>query len=249
MIAITASLGHVFDLIENEGLYGVLEQGDHYVPIYASIKVCEECGEQTTNQTCSKKHAKIQDKLKLISAFRRLALQFDEILIATDPDAEGEKIAYDLTLALRPFNGNIRRAEFHEVTKSAFTRAIDVPRAIDKNMVKAQVARRILDRWVGFELSSKLWRAFKRYDLSAGRVQTPVLGWVIERTKLVKQRKALVKLLVRDEIQNSVSLSFEMDDPVAAKKLVSELVGKKLSTLDSLNKTSNHPNLTTPQRS
>jgi len=231
VIAITASLGHVFDLIENEGLYGVLEQGDHYVPIYASIKVCEECGEQTTNKTCSKKHAKIQDKLKLISAFRRLALQFDEILIATDPDAEGEKIAYDLTLALRPFNGNIRRAEFHEVTKSAFTRAIDVPRAIDKNMVKAQVARRILDRWVGFELSSKLWRAFKRYDLSAGRVQTPVLGWVIERTKLVKQRKALVKLLVRDEIQNSVSLSFEMDDPVAAKKLVSELVGKKLSTV------------------
>jgi reverse gyrase len=57
------------------------------------------------------------------------------------------------------------------------------------------------------------------------------LGWVIERTKLVKQRKALVKLLVRDEIQNSVSLSFEMDDPVAAKKLVSELVGKKLSTV------------------
>jgi reverse gyrase len=231
VIAITASLGHVFDLIENEGLYGVLEQGDHYVPIYTSIKVCEECGEQTTNQTCSKKHAKIQDKLKLISAFRRLALQFDEILIATDPDAEGEKIAYDLTLALRPFNGNIRRAEFHEVTKSAFTRAIDVPRTIDKNMVKAQVARRILDRWVGFELSSKLWRAFKRYDLSAGRVQTPVLGWVIERTELVKQRKALVKLLVRDEIQNSVSLSFEMDDPVAAKKLVSELVGKKLSTV------------------
>uniref|UniRef100_A0A832I8X5 Reverse gyrase n=1 Tax=Pseudothermotoga hypogea TaxID=57487 RepID=A0A832I8X5_9THEM len=229
LIAITASLGHVFDLVENEGLYGILEQGDHYVPIYASIKVCEECREQTTNQTCSKKHAKIQDKLKLISAFRKLAVQFDEILIATDPDAEGEKIAYDLTLALRPFNGNIRRAEFHEVTKNAFTRAIDVTRTVDENLVKAQIARRILDRWVGFELSSRLWRAFKRYDLSAGRVQTPVLGWVIERTELVKQRKALVKLLVRDEIQNSVWLSFEMDNPLAAKKLVSELVGKKLS--------------------
>jgi len=228
LIAITASLGHVFDLVENEGLYGVLEQDGCYVPVYTTIKICEECGEQTTNQTCAKKHSRVRDKLKLINTFRKLALQFDEILIATDPDAEGEKIAYDLSLALRPFNGNIRRAEFHEVTKTAFTRAIDATRTVDENLVKAQIARRILDRWVGFELSSKLWRAFRRYDLSAGRVQTPVLGWIIERTELAKQRKALVKLLVRDEVQNSLWLSFEMDDPVAAKKLASELVGRKL---------------------
>ncbi|MGB9790497.1 MAG: reverse gyrase [Thermotoga caldifontis] len=233
LIAITASLGHVFDLVEDEGIYGVVEKDGEYVPVYTSIKVCEECNEQTTAQTCSKKHTKMKDKLNLVNAFRKLAVQFDEILIATDPDAEGEKIAYDLTMALKPFNGNIRRAEFHEVTKPAFRRAIDAPRTIDLNLVKAQLARRILDRWVGFSLSSKLWRAFKRYDLSAGRVQTPVLGWIIERDELAKQKKAVVRLFAKDEKNNGVWLNLELEDASHVKNLLSKLAGKKIELVES----------------
>ncbi|MCS7175034.1 reverse gyrase [Pseudothermotoga sp.] len=228
LIAITASLGHVFDLVEDEGLYGVLELDDLYLPVYSSIKVCEECGEQTTNRVCSKKHAQISDKLDFVRALRKLSIQFDEVLIATDPDAEGEKIAYDLTLALKPFNANVKRSEFHEVTKIAFKKAIDSPRMLNDNLVKAQIARRVLDRWVGFSLSSELWRVFRRYDLSAGRVQTPVLGWIIERTENFKQKKALLRLLAKDEKGNSLWLDLQIDDPSSARKMADRILKRKL---------------------
>lgn len=241
LIAITASLGHVFDLVENEGIHGVLELDGQYLPVYSSIKICEVCREQTTSHTCSKKHTQISDKLNIVRSLRKLALQFDEVLIATDPDAEGEKIAYDLTLALKPFNKNIQRAEFHEVTKSAFRKAIDSPRMIDQNLVKAQLARRVLDRWVGFELSSKLWRVFRRYDLSAGRVQTPVLGWIIERTDLSNQKKALLKLLVKDEKENTLWLTLEIEELSIAKKIAGQLLNKKLDVAECFEETIQPP--------
>lgn len=170
--------------------------------------------------------------MNIVRSLRKLALQFNEVLIATDPDAEGERIAYDLTLALKSFNRNVQRAEFHEVTKFAFRRAIDSPRVLDQNLVEAQLARRVLDRWVGFELSSKLWRVFRRYDLSAGRVQTPVLGWIIERTIPFNQKKALLKLLVKDEKENTLWLTLEIEEPSIAKKISGQLLNKKLNVAE-----------------
>lgn len=233
LLAITASLGHVFDLVEREGIYGVLQLDSNFVPVYGSIKSCSNCGEQTTEDTCSCGKPPERDKLTLIHALQRIAVQFDEIVIATDPDAEVEKIGYDLVAALKPFNPNIVRAEFHEVTRRAFIQALQSPREIERNLVKAQVARRILDRWVGFELSRRLWKVFDRYDLSAGQVQTPVLGWVIERTNLARQKKARISIQLSDpKSEKQVQLTFEHEDIPQAIKLFRSLEKANLTVTE-----------------
>ncbi len=228
LIAITASLGHVFDLVRKEGIYGVIQGDNNFIPVYRSIKICLNCHDQTTEDYCSCGNLKARDKLTLIQALQEMAIQFDEVIIATDPDAEGEKIGFDLNLALKPFNSKIVRAEFHEVTRKAFLSALQSPRAIEKNLVKAQIVRRILDRWVGFELSQHLWRVFNRYDLSAGRVQTPVLGWIIERTDLARQKKALITI----QLDNNIHLSFEYEDIKKAKELFKKLTEAKIEISD-----------------
>lgn len=233
LLAITASYGHVFDLVEREGIYGVLQLDGNFLPVYGSIKSCPQCGEQTTEDTCSCGKPPERDKLMLVKALQRVATQFDEILIATDPDAEGEKIGYDLAAALKPFNPNIVRTEFHEVTRRAFLQALQSPREIEKNLVKAQITRRILDRWVGFELSRRLWQVFYRHNLSAGRVQTPVLGWVIERTDLTRQKKARISVRLADPtFQTQIQLTFEQDDIHSARKLFDRLEQAKVSVTE-----------------
>lgn len=224
VIAITASLGHVFDLVEQEGLYGVVQLNGRFVPLYNTIKTCMECGRQTTEDKCWCGRFLTNDKVRIIKGLQHLAVQFDRIIIATDPDAEGEKISYDLMAAIRPFNSNIVRAEFHEVTRSAFMQAIKQPRSLLHNLVKAQLTRRILDRWVGFELSRKLWEAFDRNDLSAGRVQTPVLGWIISRSDLSKQKKARIIIqLTNYQQESSFQLNIEEEDIHKARKILQQL--------------------------
>lgn len=240
LLAITASLGHVFDLVEREGIYGVLQLDGNFVPIYGSIKSCPNCGEQTTENTCSCGKSPERDKLTLIQALQRIAVQFDELVIATDPDAEGEKIGYDLMVSLKPFNQNIVRAEFHEVTRRAFTQALQSPREIGRNFVKAQMTRRILDRWVGFELSRRLWQVFDRRDLSAGRVQTPVLGWVIERTGLAREKKARINIQLSD-LKSQVQLAFDHENILNARRLFERLEQAKLSVTDAGEETVNPP--------
>lgn len=135
--------------------------------------VCPRCG--STN---------VRDALENVVAMREIAQEVDEILIATDPpDTEGEKIAWDIRNVLAPYTPNIKRIEFHEVTRPAIMKAIQEARDVNENRVNAQIVRRIEDRWIGFELSQELQRVFESYNLSAGRVQTPVLGWIIERYK------------------------------------------------------------------
>jgi len=234
LIAITASLGHIADLVEREGIHGVLQQDGQFVPVYATIKSCPHCGEQTTEDTCACGKPPERDKRTLLEALQRVAVQFDEIVIATDPDAEGEKIGYDLMAALKPFNRHIVRAEFHEVTRRAFLQALQSPRELERNLVKAQMTRRILDRWVGFELSQRLWRVFDRHDLSAGRVQTPVLGWVIERTELARQKKARITVQLADPnwFGKSLTLPFEHDDLDEARRLFERLEQAQVTVTD-----------------
>ncbi|MFZ8863760.1 MAG: reverse gyrase, partial [Thermocrinis sp.] len=155
-LMISASLGHVLDLVTEGGFHGVFVDG-YISPIYQTIEGKED----------------------VINSLRRLALESQEVFIATDPDAEGEKIGWDIANLLRPFVKSIRRMEFHEVTKKAIIKSLKELRDIDENKVKAQVVRRVSDRWVGFEFSQRLWSALGKNWLSAGRVQTPVLGWII----------------------------------------------------------------------
>ncbi|MEO2082952.1 MAG: reverse gyrase, partial [Desulfurobacteriaceae bacterium] len=195
LLLLTASKGHVFDLTVRDGKWGVKEERGRFIPVYDTIKYCTKCSEQTTEPFCSKCKGKPDvDKISVVEALRELGLEINEVLIASDPDTEGEKIGWDVGVVLKPYQMNMRRMEFHEVTKWAFLEALENPREVDENLVKAQIVRRVADRWVGFSLSQHLWRVFGKHWLSAGRVQTPVLGWVIERYDQSKQRVGIVSV-------------------------------------------------------
>jgi reverse gyrase len=247
-LLITASGGHVYELITDQGIegvdpanyvYGVLYRGGtnkpSFIPVFAPIRRCVRCGHQFATlenraacPLCGSEG--VLSSSDVIQSLREVAYEVDEVLIATDPDTEGEKIAYDLYQVLTPYNRNIKRVEFHEVTRKAVTQALSSPRDLNFRLVKAQLLRRIEDRWVGFSLSGKLQNDFwKNYfcsrltsayqepgssrprkvskylvlcskyresykRLSAGRVQSPVLGWIIESYE--EHRKSLSKYLV-----------------------------------------------------
>ncbi len=191
VLLVTASLGHVTDLITNMAFHGV-EVGDGiFRPIYASIKRCRNCSYQFTEEReeCPKcGSADLDDSKRRVEFLRKIARQAGHVIIGTDPDAEGEKIAWDIANLLKGC-AEIKRAEFHEVTRKAINEALQKLRDIDENRVKAQIVRRVEDRWIGFVLSQKLWDRFGNRNLSAGRAQTPVLGWIIERANENRQRK------------------------------------------------------------
>lgn len=155
--------------------YGILKTGNNFVPIYGTIKRCPVGGETYTEDVdvCKIHGVKLIDAMDIVNAIRDIATEVDQVMIGTDPDAEGEKIAWDVYMMLRPYVSNIVRIEFHEVTKKAIIDAITNPRAISLSMVGAQLVRRIEDRWIGFGLSQIVQEKFGRKTLSAGRFKPP----------------------------------------------------------------------------
>ncbi len=184
---IVATKGHLYDLVIDDGIgyYGVIPLEGTFIPVFAPINRCMNCGTVFSSITrkCPRcgETSKIRSSTEIIQVLRKLALETDEILVATDPDTEGEKIAWDAALSIKPYNPNIRRIEFHEVTREAIIKALRDPREINIPRVESQVLRRITDRWIGFSLSQLLWNIYGKRWLGAGRVQTPVLGWIIKR--------------------------------------------------------------------
>ncbi len=192
--------------------YGITIVNNRVIPIYTDIKKCEN-GHQFTDDALEKKAGRylcpkcgapiISFKRYIVDALRELSSEVDIVLIGTDPDTEGEKIGWDIRVLIEPYTKEIRRIEFHEVTRRAILEALHNPRDFNVNLVKAQIVRRIEDRWIGFALSKKLWydlwpkycseylKAVKKIEdidccaivrnLSAGRVQTPVLGYILQR--------------------------------------------------------------------
>jgi DNA topoisomerase-1 len=122
------------------------------------------------------------DKEKVIAELKKLSKDAEIVWLATDEDREGEAISWHLSEALKLEQKKTKRIVFHEITKPAILRAIQTPRTIDKNLVDAQQARRILDRLVGFELSPILWKKVKP-SLSAGRVQSVAVRLLVERER------------------------------------------------------------------
>ncbi len=128
------------------------------------------------------------DKKKVVTDLKKLAKAAETVWLATDEDREGEAISWHLVNALKLDESKVKRIVFHEITKTAITEAIDHPRSIDKNLVNAQTARRVLDRLVGYELSPLLWKKVKP-ALSAGRVQSVAVRLIVEREDSIKNFK------------------------------------------------------------
>ncbi len=125
------------------------------------------------------------EKKKVVSELKKLALASECVWLASDEDREGEAISWHLIEALGLDEKNTKRIVFHEITKTAIQEAIEHPRSIDKHLVDAQQARRVLDRLVGFELSPLLWKKIKP-SLSAGRVQSVAVRLIVEREEEIK---------------------------------------------------------------
>ncbi|MPZ13739.1 MAG: type I DNA topoisomerase [Chloroflexi bacterium] len=123
-----------------------------------------------------------REKSKHIKELKSHVRRADEIYLATDPDREGEAIAWHLAETIDPGDRTVRRVEFYEITRDAVIEAMRHPRDIDVPRVDAQQARRILDRLVGYQISPLLWKKVKR-GLSAGRVQSAALRMVVERER------------------------------------------------------------------
>jgi len=210
-LTIVASKGHIFDLTKEDGYYGVLKEDKYFVPIFETI--------EDVNQS----------KKEVIESIRELDIEVEEIIVATDPDTEGEKIAFDLALNSKPYNLNVKRAEFHEITRKAFLNALKELRDIDKNLVKAQLVRRIADRWIGFTISKFIQKKLGKNWLSAGRVQTPVLEWIVKRAEEAKKKLAVVRVFI-----NNVSIEFVFEDKKEAKKFFDSLEYVSIKKLQSI---------------
>jgi DNA topoisomerase-1 len=156
---IVASMGHVRDLPQHS--LGVDLEND-FQPSYTVIR----------------------DRKKVLDSIGKEAKSASQVFLATDPDREGEAIAWHVVEALGLRDS--MRVEFNEITRSAVLQALQNPRAIDAKRVDAQQARRILDRLVGYNLSPFLWRRLGNTSLSAGRVQSVAVKMVCERERAIQ---------------------------------------------------------------
>jgi len=158
---VVASMGHVRDLPKSQ--LGIdIENG--FLPKYITIR----------------------GKGSIIENLRKEAAKAKNVLLATDPDREGEAISWHLAHLLEIPLESPCRVEFHEITKNAVSESLRHPRKIDMNLVDAQQARRILDRLVGYKISPILWRKVKR-GLSAGRVQSAAVRMICDREKEIAE--------------------------------------------------------------
>jgi len=132
----------------------------------------------------------IPGKEKSISNLKKLSKGKEMIFLATDPDREGEAISWHIKERLTKKDKKFSRVVFHEITEDALKEAFSQPGEIDINRVNSQIARRVLDRIVGYTLSPVLWKKIVR-GLSAGRVQSIALKFIVERERSIRQKNIL----------------------------------------------------------
>ncbi|MGH2699882.1 MAG: type I DNA topoisomerase, partial [Actinomycetota bacterium] len=184
---VLASLGHVRDLPKSD--FGIEVNGGVNIKYVAS---------RTANAR------------KAMSAIKKAVADSETIWLATDPDREGEAIAWHVAEAAKLKPENTRRVSFNEITKRAVAEAFEQPRGLDMDLIDAQQARRAIDRILGYKLSPLLWRNVGP-NLSAGRVQSPTLWLVVQRAREIRDFK-------REEFWDAIaSLSTEGGDGFQAK--------------------------------
>ena len=188
---VRASVGHIRDLPKSNKQAIDIEAG--FIPHYEISK----------------------GKEKIVHELQKLGEKANEILLATDPDREGEAIAWHIEELLKEakVKAPIKRVAFHEITKEAVEEALKHPRDIDTPLRRAQEARRVLDRLVGYDLSGLIWKKV-RYGLSAGRVQSPALRIIMEREREIRAfvPEKFWKLLGLFTSQRLVSLGLKTEE-------------------------------------
>ncbi len=178
---IEATMGHIRDLPEKR----------------LGIKIEEKLGKGKTDKQYDflLDYQIIQGKRQKVTELKKMAAESTSVILATDPDREGEAIAFHIKELLtqrkksKTKEMNFSRIVFHEITQSALKEAISSPREIDMMLVDAQQARRVLDRLVGYKLSPLLWNKLGKRWLSAGRVQTVAVRLIVEREREIQAFK------------------------------------------------------------
>lgn len=162
---VVATVGHIVDLTKGKGSDIGVDIENGFKPRYAVI----------------------EDKRDKVAAIVDAARSCDEIFIASDPDREGEGIAWHVAEQLAKLSKPMSRVEFYEITKSGISKGLSKPRPLDKHLYEAQQARRVLDRIVGFIVSPYLARKLTRDSLSAGRVQSVALKLIVDRDRDIQK--------------------------------------------------------------
>jgi DNA topoisomerase I len=130
-------------------------------------------------------YAVIEKKEKILEELKAAARKSDEVLLATDPDREGEAIAFHIADEIKSPKLKVARVEFHEITKKGIDHGVAHPRKLDENLYDAQRARRVLDRIVGYDVSALVWQKLA-WGLSAGRVQSVALRLIVDREREIE---------------------------------------------------------------
>ena len=190
---VKASMGHVRDLPQKK--LGVDVQAD-FQPTYEIIP----------------------DKKKVVADLKKTAKASDRVILAADPDREGEAISWHLSQLIQEDNPHISRAVFHEITKEGVEEAFKHLGQLDENKIQAQQTRRILDRLVGYTISPLLWKKIGK-GLSAGRVQSVALRLICEREKEIKA-------FVSEEYW-TIAAQLEAEFPPPFKAALAKIDGKK----------------------
>jgi DNA topoisomerase-1 len=184
-------------------------------------------GSVDIEQDFTPKYAVLPESKKHLDAIKKELKNCDTLLLATDPDREGEAIAWHLLAALgldkKKATIPVRRVVFHEITKNAIVDAVTNPRDISLDLVDAQQARSVLDYLVGFNLSPFLWKKI-RYGLSAGRVQSVALRLICEREKEIQAFREQEYWTIAAQLANTSGQSFTAN--------LVEAKGKKLGKFD-----------------
>ncbi len=187
---VVASFGHVMDLPEKE--FGVDIENDFTPDLVVTRRAS-----------------------KTVKEIKSLAKSADRIILAADPDREGEAICFHLSTLLSKNKSLISRIELHEITKTAVITALKSPGKIQMDLVESQITRRVLDRIVGYRLSPVLWKHLHSTALSAGRVQSVVLRWICERELEIQNFKSeeYWRLSVNVESPSKEKFSMQLYDP------------------------------------
>jgi DNA topoisomerase-1 len=158
--------------------YEVMASKGHIKDLPKKMGIDIEKGFQETYEV-------VPGKEKVVQELKDAAKDVDEVLLATDPDREGEAIAWHLAEELKQPKTGMKRVEFHEITKKGVQYGVDHPRELDKHLYDAQRARRVLDRIVGYDVSALVWSKLA-FGLSAGRVQSVALRLIVDREREIE---------------------------------------------------------------